>query len=467
MTVHVPAVAAPVAAEVDVLVCGGGLGGVAAATAAARAGARTLLVERNSYLGGVATAGMCCSIFNCYLTASGVSGVTGLAVEVADRLAAAEGYGARWRRHKGHIIYDLEAAKLELLELVEQAGAAVRLGAVVTGAVTDGDHLRGVIVHTKHGPQTLQARVVVDATGDADVAALAGAPLHRQERGLHTLCFRLGRVDVDAFVRYFAENPDEYAEHMDVDWTLPEALAQYEDCGTFLFPHGGGIQMTAFRQARRDGLLPETVGLQDQVDAAQMHALRRTGIVHVISGFTHFDGLDPDLITRSLNDGRRMVFILAEVCRRYIPGFADCFVAGTADNLGVRASRYLDGDFVFTREMRQAGVRWPDAVGRLVGWDDSVRHHGKNAWGVQTMQDDTFDVPYRCLLPRRTEGLVMGAGRSVSAAEPFLLRTMVQTMVVGQGAGVAAAVAARAGVTPRAVPLADVQAELRRQGVAL
>ena len=75
MTVHVPAVAAPVAAEVDVLVCGGGLGGVAAATAAARAGARTLLVERNSYLGGVATAGMCCSIFNCYLTASGVSGV--------------------------------------------------------------------------------------------------------------------------------------------------------------------------------------------------------------------------------------------------------------------------------------------------------------------------------------------------------------------------------------------------------
>lgn len=467
MTVTVPAVEAPVAAEVEVLVCGGGLGGVAAAIAAARAGAKTLLVERNSYLGGVATAGMCCSIFNCYLTSTGELGTSGIAVEVADRLAAAEGYGEKWRRHKGHIIYDLEAAKLVLLEMVEEAGATVWLGGVVTGAVMDGDRLRGVIVHTKIGPQALLARVVVDATGDADVAALAGAPLKRCERGLHTLCFRLGNVDVAAFVNYFAKHPDEYADYMDVEWTLAEALAQYGDCGTFLFPHGGGMQMHAFGQARQDGLLPQTVGLQDNVDAAQMHALRRTGIVHVISGFTHFDGLDPDLITRSLNDGRRMVFLLEQVYRRYIPGFANCFVAGTGDNLGVRASRYLDGDFVFTDDMRQAGVRWPDAIGRTVGWDSEVRHHGKNAWGVQALHDDSFDIPYRCLLPRRSEGLLMGAGRSVSAAEPFLLRTMVQTMVVGQGAGAAAAVAAAAGLSPREVAMAEVQAELRRQGVVL
>jgi hypothetical protein len=467
MTVTEPAPAAPTAAEVDVLVCGGGLGGVVAATAAARAGARTLLVERNSYLGGVATAGMCCSIFNCYFTAGGGPGTTGLALEVADRLAAATGYGDAWRRHKGHVIYDLEAAKLVLLELVEQAGATVRLGGVVTGALTDGDCLQGAVVHTKTGPQALRARVVVDATGDADVAALAGVPLHRNERGLHSLCFRLGRVDVDAFVAFFRAHPDQYAERMDVDWTLAEALAQYDECGTFLFPHGGGMQMSAFARARSDGVLPEAIGLQDTLDAAQMHALRRTGIVHVISGFTHFDGLDPDLITRSVNDGRRMTFVLAEVYRRYIPGFADCFVAGTADNLGVRASRYLDGDFVFTREMRQAGVRWPDAVGRGVGWDDAVVHRGPRAWGVQSLHDDSFDLPYRCLLPRRVEGLLMGAGRSLSAADPFLLRTMVQTMMVGQGAGVAAAVAARSGVPPRQAPIADVQAELRRQGVTL
>jgi len=467
MTIELPAAVAPVAEEVDVLVCGGGLGGVAAATAAARAGARTLLVERNTYLGGVATAGMCCSIFNCYFTSGGEWGTTGIAVEVADRLADAAGFGERWRRHKGHIIYDLEQAKFVLQEMVEAAGATVRLGGVVTGAVVEDDVLQGVIVHTKTGPQALLARVVVDATGDADVAALAGAPLQRCERGLHSLCFRLGNVDVDAFVAYFRDHPEEYAEYMDVEWTLAEALAQYDDCGTFLFPHGGGMQMSAFQQARADGVLPDTIGLQDNVDAAQMHALRQTGIVHVISGFTHFDGLDPDLITRSLSDGRRMVFTLEQVYRKYIPGFANAFVAGTGDNLGVRASRYLDGDCVFTREMLQPGARAADAIGRSVGWENEVRHHGKNAWGAQVLHADSFDIPYGCLLPRQTEGLLMGAGRSVSAVDPFILRTMVQTMVVGQGAGAAAAVAAGAGVTPRGVAVDAVQAELRRQGVAL
>ncbi len=108
-----------------------------------------------------------------------------------------------------------------------------------------------------------------------------------------------------------------------------------------------------------------------------------------------------------------------------------------------------------------------NAVGRGVGWDDAVVHRGPRAWGVQSLHDDSFDLPYRCLLPRRVEGLLMGAGRSLSAADPFLLRTMVQTMMVGQGAGVAAAVAARSGVPPRQAPIADVQAELRRQGVTL
>ena len=101
----------PVRAEVDVLVAGGGLGGVSAAMAAARAGAKTLLVERNSFLGGVATAGMCCSMFNAFYTASGKLGTTGNALEAADALAEAAGYGERWKRHKAHIIYDVEGCQ--------------------------------------------------------------------------------------------------------------------------------------------------------------------------------------------------------------------------------------------------------------------------------------------------------------------------------------------------------------------
>jgi hypothetical protein len=254
---------------------------------------------------------------------------------------------------------------------------------------------------------------------------------------------------------------------MDVEWTLEEAQAQYRECGTFLFPHGGGMQMRAFQQAVADGALPEQIGLQDTTDACQMHALRRTGIVHVITGFTHFDGLDIDLISRSINDGRRMAFVVADVYRRYLPGFEDSFIAGTADNLGVRVSRSLDGDFAFTADMMQAGVRQPDCVGRMVGWDTEVRHGGPKAWSVQALRAETFDLPYRCLLPCEVEGLLVGAGRSISTRDPWLLRCMAQTMVVGQAAGTAGAVAAKAGVTPREVEVAAVQEELRRQAVVL
>jgi hypothetical protein len=324
-----------------------------------------------------------------------------------------------------------------------------------------------VIVETKSGREAVRARCVVDSTADADVAALAGAPLRHCRTGSHSLCFRLGNVDVDAFVSFFRQHPEQYPDLMDVHWTVKEALAQYDDCGTFLFPHGGGMQMDAFRRARADGVLPERIGTHDTTDACQMHAIRRLGVVHVITGFTHFDGLDADRITRSLVDGRRMAFTVADVYRKYIPGFETACVVDVAPNLGVRVSRYLDGDFVFTAAMMAAGTRQPDAVGRAVGWDSKTLHKGEKAWGCQVCRDDSFDLPYRCLVPKTIDGLIMGAGRSISTDNPWLLRVMVHTMVVGQAAGTAAAVAVRSGVPPRQVDVSAVQAELRRQGVHL
>jgi hypothetical protein len=457
----------PVRAEADVLVCGGGLGGISAAIATARAGARTVLVERNAFLGGVATAGMCCSIFNCFYTSQHELGTTGNAVKIADALAEAEGYGRRWHNHKGHVIYDIERGKLVLGKLVADAGVHILLNTVTVGAVMEGNELRGAIVESKSGRQAILARTVVDATGDADVAAAAGAPVRISDRGVHSLCFRLGNVDVDAFVAFFRRHPDQYPAYMDVNWSVDEALAQYDDCGTLLFPHGGGMQLEAFQQARAGGALPDRVGIQDTVDACQMHANRRTGIVHVITGFTRFDGLDVGKASQSIQDGRKMAFTLADVYRRYVPGFDEAFVAGTAANLGVRTSRYIDGAFVFTAGMMAAGTRQPDAVGRAVGWDHPILHRGPRAWGCQVMREDSFDLPYRCLLPRGVDGLLMGAGRSLSTENPSLLRVMVHTMVAGQAAGAAAAVTTRTGATPQTVDISAVQVELQRQGVRL
>jgi hypothetical protein len=254
---------------------------------------------------------------------------------------------------------------------------------------------------------------------------------------------------------------------MDVDWTFEEALAQYTDTGTFLFPHGGAMQMDIFKEARVRGEYPEAIGVHDTLDACQMHALRNRGVVHLVTGHVHFRDLDVAKISRAVIDGRRMASAVTDFLRRCVPGFERAFVIATADDLGIRASRWIDGDLVFTRAMRENSTRFHDAVGRGVVQRNMRKHPGERAWGVQTFTNDTFDVPYRCLVPRKVDGLLMGAGRSVSVEDPYLLRVMVLTMVVGQAAGVAAAVAAGTDTTPRAVDVCGVQAELRRQGVEL
>jgi hypothetical protein len=455
---------------VDVLVAGGGLAGVSAAVGAARAGARTLLLERNGFPGGVATAGMCCSVFNCFYTPSHELVVRGNSRDFVDELARAGGAGGHWHEHRGHIVYDVERGKLALTELLERAGAGYLFDALVVDVIQEGDALQGAVIESKSGREAIRARVVVDATGDADVAHRAGAPLrHTSELGWarHSYVFRIGNVDVDRFAQYFADHPEQYADYMDVDWTVDDALRQYRETGTFLFPHGGGIQMDLIKQGLASGEYPTAIGVHDDLAALQMHALRNPGVVHVITGFCELPDLDVGRITRAMADGRRLAFAVTDYFRRYVPGFERAYVTATADDLGIRASRWLDGEFVFTSAMKSEPTRFEDAVGRGVVEHDYVKNLAPGAWGCQTFLDATFDLPYRCLLPRRVEGLLMGSGRSVSAENPFLLRCMALTMVVGQGAGVAAAVSARKGTPPRSVDVSRVQEELTRQGVVL
>jgi Holliday junction resolvasome RuvABC endonuclease subunit len=148
-----------------------------------------------------------------------------------------------------------------------------------------------------------------------------------------------------------------------------------------------------------------------------------------------------------------------------MPGFENAFICGSADNLGIRASRYIDGDFVFTAEMKSAPSRFKDAIGQGVVEVHEKLHKAKNAWSAQVFGNDVYQIPYRCLLPRNADGLIMGAGRSVSAENPYLLRVMVTTMTVGQAAGIAASVSAKDGIEFRFLDASKIQRELSGQGV--
>lgn len=456
----------PVRAEYDVIVAGAGLGGIAAAIAAARSGAQVLLVERNGFLGGVATAGMCCSIFNCFFTSDGRLGPTGIPDELTTALADAMGYGEAWKKHKGHIIYDIELGKRVLQRQVDQAGVHTLLDTGVAATIVEGNRVRGIIIESKSGREALFAKVVIDATGDADVVAGAGEKYIRKAETppIQSLCFRLGNVDTDAFIDYFRYSPDEYPSYMDVDWTTAEAIAQYDECGTFLFPHGGGMQMAAFQRAKTNGDLPARVGIHDTTDACQMHVMKQTGMVHVVTGFVHFDGLDIDMITRAITDGREMAFTVADVYRKYIPGFERSFVAGTAANLGVRFSRRIVPDYLLTvKHAHEAGIS-PLSVGRCIRYVNEIKHPGTGAWCAQIMSDRMFQIPLGCLLPEGLEGIVMGAGRSAGTDQYWLLRTMVGTMAVGQGAGAAAALAVAKGCSLRELDADSLRSALRGIG---
>jgi hypothetical protein len=468
MVVHKEARDVPVRAEVDVLVAGGGLGGICAAIASARAGARTLLVERNSFLGGVATAGMCCSMFNFLQTSDGEIGTGGIALEIADALAEGTGYGPRWRNHKGHIIYDVEHAKLALETMVNEAGADILYESVISDAIVESGDLKGLILETRSGREAIMAKMVVDATGDSEVARRAGAAVHTSKRdNVHTLIFRLGNVDVDRLVQYFVDNPGQYPEYMDVDWSFEEALAQYRDLGTFLFPHGGPMQMEIFQNAIKQGEYPLKVGLHDTIDACQMHAIRDKGVVHIITGFVHFRELDAEVITRSIIDGRKMSWLVTDFFRQNMPGFENADVIATADDLGIRISHWLDGPYTLTSDSYDKETRFDDAIAQVVWYESVVKHQGARAWSAQIVSPTTTDIPLRCLIPASPGGLIMGAGRSISIDNPSRFRTMVHTMTIGQGAGVSAAVAVRAGTPVADAPIDEIHAELAKQDVRI
>lgn len=451
-----------VSTRAQVLVVGAGLGGIAAAVAAARSGADTLLIERNGYPGGVATAGHCCSLFNCFFMDDGTQAVGGIPYEIACELAnKAGGPGDGWQKHRGHMIFDVEKAKMVLTDFMLAAGVRVRYFTPLSDVVTEDGKIKGVLVTGRNGLEYIEADTFVDATGDSDLAVRAGCP-YRTIEGKASYLFRLGNVDMDKVVDYFRKNPNEYVDHVDIDWEVQDAIRQYDETGTFLFPHGGGEEMTIFKEAIASGEFQKDIGTQTRLDALQMHGIRKTGTIHVITGFTPVASLDADTLTERTHEGRQLMFYVAEFMKKRFPGMENSYVASMADDLGVRMSRVITNANRLTKEMQITGGRCEGSAGHCT----VVIGHKKpgQVLGVQTLGQDYFDVPLKALIPDAIDNLIMGAGRSISAQNLGLIRVMVNTMVVGQAAGTTAATAALSGSTVRDADYAVIRERLEAFG---
>jgi hypothetical protein len=424
----------------DVLVVGGGPAGLAASVAAARQGVKVALIERYGYVGGMATGGLVLMLDRMG-NDEGEQAVRGFGQEVIDRLdemgaviypppgvwgsrdAEAVGVwrhigavGPKSRRVRYSPTVDPEYLKILGARMLEEAGVRCLFHAWACSAVVSGGALQGAIFESKSGRLAVLAQVVVDATGDGDVFASAGAEFERQDLPL-ALVFRLGGVDVERANTFVNENPEEFE-------ALVKGLAKAGGTGGGV----GGLNAIYYRTVREN-----IVWCNNSVPTA--------------------DALDIEELTRAEKERRETALITLQFFRKNLPGFEEAFLVDTAPQLGTRGSRRLVGEHTLTRDEWMSEERFPDVVAL-----SSPRTEG----------EPLIHIPYGCLVPEKLEGL-LAAGRcvSVDTAVHSCVRLIPPCLATGQAAGTAAALAVEGGRGPREIDRGELQASLIEQDVRL
>jgi hypothetical protein len=418
----------PVVRRSGVVVVGGGPAGVSAAVAAARSGVDVTLVERYSALGGLASGGMVL-VLDDMVNGDEIT-VQGIVDEYVERMAAKNlavyppveerrtspelwNKWGRWGTFNFHshsnpkpicyaVAFDPDAWKATSVDLVREAGVHLRMHSWFSRAIVDDGVVRGVVVETKAGPQAIMGDVVIDTTGDIDVASRAGAP-YVHDKYLVTLVFRLGGVDTDAAEKFEQENPREARA---INRRIKRLL-------------GGAWELWWLKTP-----IPGVVWCNTP---------------HM----TGFDGADPESLTQAEFAARDRIEAALEAIRADLPGFANAYVLDVAQQMGVRQTRLLQGEYVVTKD---------DVVNRRHFADSVAR--GRD-----------YYTPYRALLPQGVDQLLV-AGRHYSATPEAqrMSREIPPCMAQGQATGIAAALAVQKNLLVRDVPVDEIQVRMRDQG---
>ena len=413
--------------QVDLLVAGGGPAGVAAAIAAARMGAEVLLVERYGFLGGMATAGFVFPFMTHF--AGGHPVIKGLWGEMIDRLEQYP-HGFKASTHLGmrHFCFDQEGLKQIWLDMCLEAGVKLQLHTWISDALVDGTRVTGIITHSKSGREEVRAKIVIDATGDGDIAARAGVPyeLGRKADGLMqpmTLHFRLGNVDM---------------RRMPTREEINHLYERDRQLGLITNP--------------RENLLWFDTTYPDQVH------FNTTRIVKV-------DGTKRDDLTAAEIEGQRQTKELVGWITRTIPGFEQAYLLLTAPQVGVRETRRIIGEHIITEDELLNLTKFPDAIALGAYPVDIHNPAGTGTIMKHLPYGEYYSIPYRALVPQKFDGLLV-AGRPISCTHEAHAATRIQALAsaTGQAAGTAAVLALQAGILVRDVDTEKLREESARAG---
>ncbi len=421
----------PVYKRFDVIVCGAGPAGICAAVAAARQGAKVALLERYGVPGGNLTCGHVGPIL----------GMVGKGTMRDELMALLEVPDNDMIGRVG-VAHDMQRAKTVLTEFIHHENIEVYLQTMAADALVEDHRVTGVVISTKEGLLALEGKVVVDATGDGDVAAFAGCQIEKgREDGLMqpvTLEFTLDNVDEDRGVICIG----------DVDDVAFNGQRFLDYC----------------KQCAQKGMLPEHLA------AVRLHPTVHKGERQVNT--TQANGVDStkieDLYPAELAL-RGQIDTLIRFFRENLPGYENCKYIASGTTTGVRESRRVVGEYLITAEELAAGKRFDDVVVHRAEFIVDIHNPAGAGQAEEKIQYVVpYDLPYGCFVPKGVDGL-MTAGRCISGTHRAhaSYRVMSICMAMGQAVGVAAALCARQGCQPRELDVKALQKELAALGVEL
>lgn len=466
----------------DVVVCGGGTSGVVAALAAARNGAKTVLIEDSGTLGGMLTTG------NAGITKSVMHGIDldeqkkinsellthpenvqvagGIPMEMMNELVKSGRALGNNGTAASYVFPDVFSFKLYLFEKLQEADVKIMLHSRIFDVIKEGERIVGVTCHTKEGALAIYGKTFVDATGDGDVAAFSGVPFRvgaskvdevvkeglLEEGSLHEpgSMYRIGGVDFKRLLEFLKENPDRFYAHRYGMMSLQE----FEEC----FEKGEAIETFCELKIAKDGKLYRHF---------QIYNNPREGVmVGCISVPHRLSGLKVDEYTQAEYEALSMATTQLSAIKEEYPGFEKAYILDVP--MGIRETRHIDGEYMLTIRDILTNEPFDDTIG-LSSHPVDVAPRPKCCQDAVPPKRAWFRIPYRSLVAKNVDNLLV-AGRCISATREAYgcIRPTVACMVCGEAAGTAAAMLCNTDYAKaRDIDVKKLQKQLKNQGVVL